>query len=224
MRDVLAPIVRNLWLIVRLCIFGWFFFSSGRGYGRLLILCILGGFVWAVNAGLLGARLNGILDAVRRHFGEVVEEARHGVVDPPDANANQGRNGGASGVGTPEEAARRLMVRRAEGQRRRVWDAIRRVERSVALAVASLWPGVGEAVVRNHERIVRERERAEEERRRREEEEREKEKAGEVGVAVKAGEGSSSVQVGEGSAGRVNKGKEKAVEGDGSREGGADVD
>jgi hypothetical protein len=222
MRDVLAPIVRNLWLIVRLCIFAYFFFSSGRGYGRLLLLSILGAFVWAVNAGLLGRRLEGVVGAVRRHFGEVVEEARQGL--PVDGGLPRGEapDTGGGAVGTPEEAARRMMVRRAQGQRQRVWNTIRRVERSIALAVASLWPGVGEAVVRNHERILREREEAE--RRRREEEEvrqREAEEA-KASKAIDAGEGSSGVDAGEESVGRVNKGKEKATAAEGG--GSGDVD
>ncbi|KIW04936.1 uncharacterized protein PV09_04101 [Verruconis gallopava] len=223
MRDVLAPIVRNLWLIVRLCIFGWFFFSSGRGYGRLLILLVLGGLVWGINAGIFGQRLNGLLDSIQRHFQEVVDEARGNRPNEqqqtaPGNNAGEGSSR-AAGFPTPEETARRLMVQQAEGQRRRMRDTLRQIERTIALALASLWPGVGEAVVRNHERARREAERAAEERRRAEEEEArkrseaEEEKKAKDCVAVGTAEGSTSVNRA-GGAERVNKGKEKADSGD----------
>ena len=228
-RDALAPIVRNLWLLVRLAIFGWFFFSSGRGYGRLLLLLGVGAVVYALNQGLLGRRVEGVVEGVRRHFGEVVEEARgQRPIVQEDAVAaggvGEGRAGG--GVGSPEEAARRMMVRNAQGQRRQIWNQIRRLERTIALAVASLWPGVGEAVVRNAERqrreqeqrIEEERRQVEEERRRRQEEEQKRKD--EVGVVETTGEGSSGREIGEGGVERVNKGKERAD----TQTGGGDVD
>jgi regulator of protease activity HflC (stomatin/prohibitin superfamily) len=206
MRDALAPIVRNLWLLVRLCIFAYFFFSSGRGYGRLLILAILGSIVWAVQQGFLGARLNNQLNRVRDHFAEVADEARGRV---------------AGGVGTEEERVR--AVNRAQGQRRRVRDSLRQVERTIALCFASLWPGVGEAVVRNHEQARRAAEaaaaaaedarKAEEEKRRLEQEGQGQAESSKIADKDGGREGSSGAQI-EGSEGveRVNKGKERATD------------
>jgi hypothetical protein len=78
-----------------------------------------------------------------------------------------------------------------------------------------LWPGVGETVVRNHERARRDAERAAEEERKKLEEERkraEEEQAKAPEVGIETGESSTSADVGSSDGvSKVNKGKEKAV-------------
>ncbi|KAK4899618.1 hypothetical protein LTR27_002884 [Elasticomyces elasticus] len=55
---------------------------------------------------------------------------------------------------TPEEVARRLIDERRNGRQQQWREFVRPVERAVALFVASLWPGIGEAHVRDQEREV----------------------------------------------------------------------
>jgi len=103
---------------------------------------------------------------------------------------------------TPEQVAQRLIDERNAGQNARVQqlrEAIRPVERAVALFVASLWPGIGEAHVRAREQEERRRNeeeiaarrREDEERKKREEEER-KTKEGEATGDSEKGEASTA--------------------------------
>lgn len=173
MRDFLAPVVRNLWLLVRLAIFAYFFFSSGRGYGRLSLLMAIGGLAYAINAGYFGQRADALIASLRRHFEDLVDEARGNTplpasqAVPPVQNANDNGEGSSrsAAMPTPEEVARRLAMQRAEQQRGRVRNTIRQFERTAVLCVVSLWPGIGEGVVQRQEQRRREAERAAEARR-----------------------------------------------------------
>lgn len=97
------------------------------------------------------------------------------AANPADGGPRQ------AGMPTPEEVARRLVAERRE----RLIRWVRPVERAVALFVGSLWPGVGEAAVREREeaeRVAREseeRRRAEAEAAEKEREEKEREKQAE---------------------------------------------
>jgi len=76
---------------------------------------------------------------------------------------------------TPEQVAQRLLDERQQvrdARMQRLREFIRPVERMVALFVASLWPGIGEAHVEAREREERRRQEEEVQARRREEEER----------------------------------------------------
>jgi len=163
---------------------------------------------------------------------------RRGSVEAGSASASSSSaaataSAAESGTGpaslSPQEAARRLVSEREAQNRDWFARRIREVERTVALFVASLWPGVGENVVRVQEQRRRreeERIREEEERKRKEEEEKKRNDEGsglptgavEVvdvdGVGGTEGEPSTSgtdVRAGEGLS-KVNKGKGKATE------------
>lgn len=202
-RDMLAPIVRNLWLAARLAAFAYFFLSSGRGYWRVLILGGIGLAIYALNSGWLGRNVDNAWEGLRRHFETLVNDARRGNPIAPTAAQIAYNNAHP----TPEDTARRLLQEHQRRNRSATQEFIdraiaraRQAERTLALFVASLWPGVGEGVIRAQEQARRDEEqRIEEERKKREEEEvKNKEKArnkeGEAKKSVEgedAGEGSS---------------------------------
>ncbi|KAK4556778.1 hypothetical protein LTR86_006349 [Recurvomyces mirabilis] len=161
----LEPLLNHMWLLFRLLIFAYFIMGSNLGWRRPLALVMIGLGFWMVRAGMLGD--GGV---ARRWWDGVVG----GNAGAPAAGA-QGQGGdqatgqGAAAQGpagampTPQQVAQRLLDERNQAQNarvRRLREYIRPVERAVALFVASLWPGIGEAHVRARE---------EEERRRRDE-------------------------------------------------------
>ena len=229
-QDPLGPvqaILAHFWLLFRILIFAYFFMGSNMGWQRPLLLLGIGFGFWMVRAGALGDMV-----AVRRWWDGVVglEPARPAQGEGAQAQQQQGQAGqpqndqqqAANGqqqhrnpMPTPEQVAQRLLNEQADrNQQQNAWwrERIRPVERAVALFVASLWPGVGEATVRAR-REMEERQRAEEEveRRRREEEEArergERENEGQAGDAATAKDGpavegeSSAVDGPEGSEG-----------------------
>lgn len=236
--DPLAPIqglLNNVWMLLRLLIFAYFVLGSGLGWRRPAILLAVGFLFWLVNAGPGGDRVRA---AVRGWWEGVVAVPRQGVPAHADGEGEapqqqqqrqqQGDGGRAGQMPTPEQVAQRLM---AERQQRGGWlrEQIRPVERAVALFVASLWPGIGEAHVRAREaeerRVAEEeaarRAREEEDRGRREEEEKTKREGGEGSASAEGKEngevgggekvGTSATGEGEGSAGPEVKEEREAV-------------
>jgi hypothetical protein len=185
-----APLINHMWLLLRVLIFAYFVLGSNLGWKRPLALVAIGVGFWMIRAGVLGD--GGV---VRRWWEGVV-----GVAPAPAAavdgaagadgqegaqqgqqGAQQGRNGA---MPTPEQVAQRLIDQHNERQNarvRQVRELVRPVERAVALFVASLWPGVGEAHVRAREAEERRRNEEEIAARRREEEERERAAAAAAG-------------------------------------------
>jgi hypothetical protein len=228
-RDLLGPIMRNLWIAVRIAMFAYFFLASGRGYGRLLILCGAALIVYALNLGFMGEQMNGLWEGFRAHF-----EALIGLpVQPPPAAGEAQANGQgvAAQAPNPTDTARRLVEQQRAQNRNWLRERLRQIERTIALFIASLWPGVGEGLVQAQERAENERRIAEETRIREEEEARQKkeeeeeeagnaerEKESEAGpstvpVDSLAGTASTSADFGKGDVvSRVNKGKERASE------------
>lgn len=201
--DRIANIFGHIWLVVKLACFVYFF-SGGGGWYKTLILAIIAGGFYLAQLGVFEEHFNHL----RRHFeailpvGALAERAaqpRQARVQP-DVNLS------------PEEAARRLL----QQQQQRGWlaETVQTLERSFALFAASLWPGVGERMVRAQEDRVRaerlaeeERVRVEEEKARKEAEEREKkseEKDGERSSTTAEGSAAESTVEG--------KGKERAHE------------
>ncbi|QDS77477.1 hypothetical protein FKW77_000011 [Venturia effusa] len=220
-RDMLAPIVRNLWLAARLAAFAYFFLSSGRGYWRVLLLGGIGLAIYALNSGWLGRNVDNAWEGLRRHFETLVNDARRGVPVAPTAAQVAYNNAHP----TPEDTARRLLEEHHRRNRSatqefidRAVARVRQAERTFALFVASLWPGVGEGVIRAQEQARREEQQRIEEDRRKKEEEDAKKKEEEARVKDLAGEGSSgstalesttlpqqrSIKQGEGSASEPN--------------------
>lgn len=185
----LGPLLGHMWLLLRILIFSYFLLGSNMGWRRPLALAAIGLGFWMIRAGLLGDG-----GAIRRWWDGIMNDGqRPAPADgqaPPQQGQQQGPqqdqqqaqgNGRAGQMPTPEQLAQRLLNEDAQARdqarnERYQWlrERARPIERAIALLVASLWPGVGEAYVRAREQ--EERRRAEEEiaARRREEEERQR--------------------------------------------------
>jgi len=136
---------RHAWLFIRLFGFIWFF-TGGLGSNRTLMIAGAAIIWFAIQAGLLGDRV----DRVRRHL--------EGLLGPPNgppavqriqvevAGLPEGQPQERNGVEPvdPEETAARLLRERAGRDRGWVRQRLRTVEGAVALFIASLYPGVGE--------------------------------------------------------------------------------
>ncbi|KAF2103637.1 hypothetical protein NA57DRAFT_50509 [Rhizodiscina lignyota] len=152
-RLVLQPLMSFLWLVVRVA--GMIYFFGGVGGGgngwlhwRPLVIAVLMMLPWVMNQGFGRRRW----DAVRAHFEQLVGVQMHG------GNRVQGQGQAqdqAQGQGqaqpTVEQVAENLMRQQQERERGWLREHVRGVERAVALFVASLWPGMGEGIVRARE-------------------------------------------------------------------------
>jgi len=208
----MAGLVNHMWLLLRVLIFAYFLLGSNMGWKRPLALLVIGFGFWMVRAGLFGD--GGIL---RRWWDGIVHiPGRQQPNEQPQAQAG-GQQGGdaqaARAMPTPEQVAQRLVNERNQQNNARfqqVRELVRPVERAIALFVASLWPGIGEAHV--HAREQEERRRNEEEiaERRRQEEAREAESkessaSGEQPSSTEADAGAASSADAEKSAGEGEK-------------------
>lgn len=164
--DRIGNIFGHVWLVFKLACFVYFF--SGTGWYKSILLGVIAGCVYLAQLGLFEAQFN----LIRRHFeailpvGALAERAAQPPTQPQ--RTEPGRNM------TPEEAARRLLQQRQDQRFGWVRESMRTVERSFALFVASLWPGIGERMVHAQEERVRAERAAEEERQRQVEEEQRK--------------------------------------------------
>lgn len=151
---ILLPLGGHLWLMIRL--FGFvYFFTAGAGWRRTILLGLLAMLVFIAQTGIFRPIILGIWDPIRRHAEGLVplvgnERPQAGVVRNRD-NANTAGTGPANGEHTPNLAHQALLQARERllqaGERQNgniVSQSIRRVERAIALFVASLIPGVGE--------------------------------------------------------------------------------
>ncbi|KAB2577600.1 hypothetical protein DBV05_g3755 [Lasiodiplodia theobromae] len=153
----IAAIATHFWLLLR--IFGMLWFFSGAGWQRTFMLSLCGLAIYIFQAGILRERVLGNhWDRFRRYFENLV-----GIPHPPPpqqqrAARDQANEEPAVDIGpparrrrrrepSPEEVAHRLL--QEHQQQRRTWfrERLRGVERSLALFVASLWPGLGERMV-----------------------------------------------------------------------------
>jgi hypothetical protein len=206
MRDLLAPIVRNLWLIIRVAGLFYFILGGGRISWRPLLLCAVCVLVYGAQAGLFGNRL----DVLRRYLDRVVgaeprvradqngrpgrqiagleQQDRDGndqrQMERPDGSNEPAMGANVLGDMQPEDIARRLVQERARQDSTWISRQLQNVERTAALFVASLWPGIGEQAVRlqaeREEREAQARRQAEElaEQKQREKEQQQKEREG----------------------------------------------
>lgn len=177
---------------------------------------------------LVGVQMQGIGPGQARQGQGQVEGQGGQAQAAQGADAQPGRQG-QQGEVTVEQVAGNLVRQQQERGRGWLRERLRGVERAVALFMVSLWPGMGEGIVRAREqaeirRIAQaeadERARAEETRRLEEEQQQGQPTEGVVAEAAGPGEGASTgAQVQEqaeqqdGEMRRVNKGKEK-VEGE----------
>ena len=144
---ILLPLGGHLWLMIRL--FGFvYFFTAGAGWRRTILLGLLAILVFIAQTGIFRPIILGIWDPIRRHAEGLVplvgnERPQAGAVGNRD-NANTAGTGPANREPTPNEALERLLQARERQNGNIVRQSIRRVERAIALFVASLIPGVGE--------------------------------------------------------------------------------
>jgi len=183
MRDLLAPIVRNLWLVIRIAGFTYLLFGGGRALWRPLLIGIALTIIWAAQAGMFGDRFDGL----RRYLDRIVgieaaapdagnqqnlagANGQPNNEQPVPAGQADGANAGLNAQAyRPEDIARRLVEQRQQDDATWLMQQVRYVERMFGLFLASLWPGIGEQAVRlqeertrqqeEHERIVAEQER-----------------------------------------------------------------
>ena len=199
---VLLPLGGHLWLLIRL--FGFvYFFTAGAGWRRTVLLGLIASLVFIAQTGIFRPVVQGIWDPIRRHAEGLVPLAAN---ERPRAGVGGARNNG-DGPGTqprnrgptPQEAAERLLQERERQDVSLVRQSLRRVERAVALFVASLVPGVGERHIAAREAAEAARQaeaREREERARKEEDARERQQenvlVGDGNVADGPGEGGES--------------------------------
>ena len=146
---ILLPLGGHLWLLIRL--FGFvYFFTAGAGWRRAVLLGLVASLVFIAQTGVFRPVIQAIWDPIRRHAEGLVPLAGnedHGAgVDAAGANNNvDAGNAQVANPGpTPQEAAERLLQERERQDINLLRQGVRRVERAVALFVASLVPGVGE--------------------------------------------------------------------------------
>ncbi|KAF2492166.1 hypothetical protein BU16DRAFT_542081 [Lophium mytilinum] len=202
-------VATHFWLLFKLLAF-IYLFAGGSGWRRPVMMGITGIIVYLAQLGLFENQF----DRVRRHFEALlpIAEREVGPGQRPRPEAPQG--GDSRRVPSPEETAQRLIREHEERERGWMRERIRVVERAVALFVASLWPGLGERMVRAREERVaaerREEERlAAEEQARIEREAKEKEEA--EGEKAEGEQAESEGTREEGEASSSDKGKEKAT-------------
>ena len=174
---ILLPLGGHLWLFIRL--FGFvYFFTAGAGWRRTILLGLIATLVFVAQTGIFRPIVQRVWDPIRRHAEGLVplagnERPRVGAAGARD-NANAPGTQPANRDPTPRDAAERLLRERERQDGNILRQSIRRVERAIALFVASLVPGVGERHIAAREaaEAVRQAEiREREEQARREEEE-----------------------------------------------------
>lgn len=175
---ILIPLGGHLWLLVRL--FGFvYFFTHGASWHRTILLSLVAFLLFVAQTGLFQPLLQTMWGPIRRHAEALLplagNEQPQRNEEPAAANANATGTERSNRDPTPQEAAERLLREREAQDGNFVRLSLRRLERAVALFVASLVPGVGERHIAAREaaEAARQREvREREERARTEEEER----------------------------------------------------
>ncbi|KAL1963586.1 hypothetical protein VTN77DRAFT_8031 [Rasamsonia byssochlamydoides] len=203
-QDMVARNARRVWLFIRLYFFCYLFSESGT-WSRFIFVSLAILISLLSETGLPQRLHRAVIDPVQRHLEGLVhaggeEQVRPGQANRPDLNGNLAEP--AAGNREPQRP-----IIPAEMQ-----HGLRRVERAVALFIASLVPGVGERHVEVRNAAAEaarnaERAREEEERRRHEEQRRNEERVGEpsgttnheheqreASAAAAASEGSPSAQ------------------------------
>jgi hypothetical protein len=148
-RNNLGAIVRSIWLLVRLFFFIWFFGLGGTWTRTILMLAVCS-IIFLAHAGVF-APLREWWNPIREHLEGLVPLA-------VDNGRNEGRpDAGAQGDATgvqragepnPQETANRLLREQQARDGNWIRGNLRRVERAVALFMATLVPGVGERHIR----------------------------------------------------------------------------
>ena len=143
---LLLPLGGNIWLLVRLLGFIWFF-TSANGWSRTLLMGLAVMLVFAAQTGILAALQESLWGPVRRHLEGVLPLTDNrpppGAAARPPANTDAGRDG-AQLPPDPAEAATRLVQQRQQQNAGWVMQRIRALERASLMFLASLVPGIWE--------------------------------------------------------------------------------
>lgn len=169
---ILLPLGGHLWLLIRL--FGFVYLFTGGGGWRRAILLGIGAFVvFIAQIGIFHPVQQAVWEPLRRHLEGLVPLAGNGRANArvaPGAAAAAGIDGEQRALGEESlirQAAERLLRERDQRNVGLVRQNLRRLERAVAIFLASLVPGVGERHIAARDaaeavRMVEELERAEE--------------------------------------------------------------
>lgn len=187
---ILLPLGGHVWLLVRL--FGFvYFFTGGGGYRRALLLGFCAFAVFIVQTGIFRPFIQQAWEPLRRHIENLLplannNDRRQLPQAAPNFHNNNNNNPdnhqdlATTMMLTPQQAADRMLQERQNRDESLTRQYIRRVERAIALFIASLVPGVGERHIAAREAAEaasleeeRARERAEEERLKKEREQQE---------------------------------------------------
>ena len=187
----------HLWLLIRLLGFGYFF-AGGGGWRRTILIVVGALLVFIAQTGIFEPLVESVWLPLRRHVEGLLPLAAN---EGHPENVRQNDNGIRDvrhHEPTPEQAAERILRERNERHHGFVRNNLRRVERAVALFVASLVPGVGERHIAAREaaeavRQAEERER--QERVAREEDEARKRREGAAGTEENGNGGSESTKL-----------------------------
>ena len=141
---VLLPLGGHLWLLIRL--FGFVYFvTGGAGWYRTILLGTCAILIFLSQTQVFRPLQQAIWEPVRRHVEGILPlGGNYGAVRPNIPRAEVGGQAPTAAEPSPRQMAERLLQeheRHGEGLFSR---NLRRVERAVALFVASLVPGVGE--------------------------------------------------------------------------------
>ena len=162
---IVVPIFRHLWFMIRICGLIWFL-TRGGGTRRLLLVLVSTLVYFAVQAGFLGGTLNNF----RRHFEGLLglpaegEPQAHGEAQQPrndgaepnrpqDDTQGQQQQAGTTGgseasqqriSSSPSQPEGRGMQQRTAAPPGSFRALLTSIERTVALFLASLYPGAAE--------------------------------------------------------------------------------
>ena len=213
---VLLPLGGHIWLLIRL--FGFvYFFTAGAGWRRTMLLGLIACLVFIAQTGIFRPVVQGIWDPVRRHAENLVplaanERPRAGI----DGAGNHGDGRGirpGNREPSPQAAAERLLRERERQDLSFVRQSFRRVERAIALFVASLVPGVGERHIAAREAAEAARQAEVQEREERARKQEQNARARQPGNAT-VGDGTVTDGVGEGGESSSGQGRQPAAQSD----------
>lgn len=133
--DVFGRNARRLWLFIRLYFFCYLFSDSGS-WTRAIFITFALVISFLSETGLPTRFYQAVLDPVQRHLEGLIHAGGDDAVEYPTANGTDANNQSPNTF-SANDGTRRPQVSRMQ-------QNIRRVERSLALFIASLIPGVGE--------------------------------------------------------------------------------
>ncbi|MCJ1483689.1 hypothetical protein MMC06_003857 [Schaereria dolodes] len=144
---ILLPLGGHLWLLVRL--FGFvYFFTSGAGWRRTILLGICAIIVFISQTAIFRPLQQAIWNPIRRHVEGLVPLANNDrPIRLPAVERGDAVRERPNGSPGPHDQSRPRNTADQGADRRDgsvIQASLRRVERAIALFVASLVPGVGE--------------------------------------------------------------------------------